>query len=136
MSNQTTIDVATTVISEFYAPAAMADDLDDLQCTLSRKINYTPSAGVVSSFDMSYSVSANLPSELGSDTETGSHILSCMADGMHLHHVAESLRTKFAAAAQADGDVGVALQLALRSIDQATRDLSGLLEIASSVAAT
>ena len=134
MSNENEIHVTSELISEFYSPASMSDVNGELLCTLSRKIQYQHAAdeeAAPTTFVTSFSLTAVMPEELGGDTKKGAFVLDCMTDALHLHHVAESVRKKFGTHAQKDGDLAVALQLVIRSIDQATKDMASLLEMAS-----
>jgi len=134
MKNENITNVTSELISEFYAPAAMSNENDDLLCTLSRKVQYQHTAdenAEPATFINSFSLSAVMPAALGSDKRQGTFVLDCMSDALFLHHVAESVRRKFAEKAQTDSDVSVAVSLVIRSIDQATKDLGGLLDLIS-----
>jgi hypothetical protein len=132
MSNKNETTVISELLHENYSPAAIPDDDDALQCTLSRKMQYShiedprvdPTPMMV--FTVAYTVSAKLDVELGSNRTAAAKMFDAMADSLHLHHVAENVTKKYAGIANLDPTANTLLTAVNEHIKAALKALQEL----------
>ena len=134
MTTSNEIEFTTTILNEHYAPAAIDHDLDIVQCTLSKKIQYQQESNTGDcplSFTTAFSITALLPDDAMLNAERGTYVLNSMANALHIHHVTQSIQKDFGSLAISNPDVATAYAIVQRSLNQATKDISNLLEVAA-----
>ena len=134
MTTSNEIEFTTTILNEHYTPLVINPDTDVVQCTLSKKIVYRQESNTDDSplsFTTAFSITTLLPDDVKVNVEQGTYVLNSMANALHIHHVTQSIQKDFGNLALSNPDVATAYAIVQRSLNQATKDISNLLEVAA-----